>query len=268
MVLDIWLVLSLLLLGAFVGFAAGLLGVGGGGIMVPALTSLFLYFGVPATEVVRLALGTSMASIIVTSTSSVRAHHSKNGVRWEIVKSMAPGMLLGSFAMTFLVAKLNSAFLAIFFSAFMAYVSLQMFFNIKPKPDRELPRAPALFFSGSFIGGISALVSIGGGSLTVPFLTWHNVKLTNAIGTSAALGLPISIAGTIGYLVSGWGQVSPNAYTYGYIYLPAVALISSVSYFTAPTGAKMAHQLPVARLKKIFGVLLIALSIKMLVSVI
>lgn len=265
--IDTWLIVSLLLLGCFVGFVAGLLGVGGGGIMVPVLTSLFLYHGTPVENVVHLALGTSMASIIITSISSVRAHHAKNGVLWNIVKIMAPGMLVGSFAITFVVSHLNSSYLAIFFSVFMAYVSLQMFLNIMPKPERKLPGKPVLFLAGSGIGGISALVSIGGGSLTVPFLTWHNVKLTNAIGTSAALGLPISVAGTMGYIISGWGHTSADGLTFGYIYLPAVFLISSISFFMAPFGARLAHKLPVPRLKKIFAVLLIALSIKMLVSV-
>ncbi|MDH4262524.1 MAG: sulfite exporter TauE/SafE family protein [Spirochaetia bacterium] len=265
--MDLWFIISLLLLGCVVGFAAGLLGIGGGGIMVPVLTSLFLANGFGVEKVVHLALGTSMASIIITSISSIRAHHSQNGVLWGIVKNMAPGILLGAFSTTFVASYLNSMYLAIFFSIFMAYVSLQMFLNIKPKPDRKLPGKVGLFSAGSVIGGISSLVSIGGGSLTVPYLTWHNVKVTNAIGTSAAIGLPISIAGTFGYIVNGWGNSSPDKLTLGFIYLPAVFLISSVSFFLAPYGAKLAHNLPVAKLKKIFAILLIALSIKMLVSV-
>jgi len=266
--LDYGLVFSLLLLGCVVGFIAGLLGVGGGGIMVPVLASLFLAYGMGSEKVMHFALGTSMASIIVTSFSSVRAHQSKNGVMWKVVQYMAPGMLCGAFFVTFVVSILKSMYLAIFFSFFMAYVAIQLFLNLKPKSDRTLPGKACLFTAGAGIGGISSLVSIGGGSLTVPYLSWHNVKMTSAIGTSAALGVPISLAGTAGYIINGWGNASRDGMTFGYIYVPAVLLISSVSFFTAPLGAKLAHKLSVPKLKKIFGLVLFALSIKMLISVV
>jgi len=266
--LEIEWVLLFLLLGAFIGFMAGLLGIGGGGIMVPVLTSIFLYQGVPVEKVVHLALGTSMASIVVTAISSLRAHNAKNGVIWKIVKRMAGGIILGAFLATYLVSYLSSVYLAIFFAIFMAYVSLQMFLNKRPKPNRVLAGSSGLFMAGSGIGAISALVSIGGGSLTVPYLAWQNIEIKKAIGTSAAIGLPLSIAGTLGYLINGWSTSSPQEYILGYVYLPAVLLISATSFFTAPYGAKLAHALPVVILKKIFAVLLIILSIKMLASVI
>jgi len=262
-----WL-LSFLLLGSFIGFMAGLLGIGGGGIMVPVLTAIFLQQGIPVKDVVHLALGTSMASIVVTSISSLRAHNARGGVIWKVVNRMAFGIILGAFLATFLASSLSSAYLAIFFALFMAYVSLQMFLNKKPKPARELAGGVGLFMAGSGIGGVSALVSIGGGSLTVPYLTWQNVDVKKAIGTSAAIGLPLSIAGTLGYLINGWERAIPHDFIFGYIYLPAVLLISSTSFFTAPYGAKLAHKLPVPVLKKIFSILLIILSIKMLASVI
>ena len=266
--LEIEWVLSFLLLGAFIGFMAGLLGIGGGGIMVPVLTSIFLHQGVPVEKVVHLALGTSMASIVVTAISSLRAHNAKNGVIWHVVKRMATGIILGAFLATFLVSYLSSVYLAIFFALFMAYVPLQMFLNKKPKPSRALAGSTGLFMAGSGIGAISALVSIGGGSLTVPYLAWQNIEIKKAIGTSAAIGLPLSLAGTLGYLINGWSNSLPQEFIFGYIYLPAVLLISTTSFFTAPYGAKLAHMLPVPTLKKIFSVLLIMLSIKMLVSVI
>ncbi|MDH4200352.1 MAG: sulfite exporter TauE/SafE family protein [Spirochaetia bacterium] len=265
--IDIWFIIFLLLLGGIVGFFAGLLGIGGGGIMVPVLTSLFLAYGKPVDTVVHLALGTSMASIVVTSISSMRAHHKKNGVQWDIVKSIAPGMLLGAFAATFVASSLNSKYLAVFFSIFMAWISAQMFLNVKPKSHRALPGKISLFSAGCLIGAISSLVSIGGGSLTVPFLTWNNVRVTNAIGTSAALALPISLAGTLGYILNGWGKISEDPGTIGFIYLPGVIIISSVSFFMAPLGAKAAHKISVDTLKKIFALLLIALSLKMLAAV-
>lgn len=261
-----WIV-AFLVLGAVVGFMAGLLGIGGGGIMVPTLTTIFLAQGVPVDQVVHMALGTSMASIVMTSFASMRAHHKKGAVQWDVVKFMAPGVVIGTFAATFLAAYMKSAQLAIFFAVFMAYVSIQMAIDKKPKPSRQLVGSKGLFGGGMFIGIISALVSIGGGSLTVPFLVWQNVDLKRAIATSAAIGFPLSIAGTLGYILNGMLHSEGSGLMLGYVYFPAVVLISLVSFFTAPLGAKMAHSLPVGKLKKIFALLLMALSIKMLTSV-
>ncbi len=265
--MDIEWLLAYLLLGAFVGFFAGLLGVGGGGIMVPMLTTLFAAQGFPREHLVHVALGTSMAAIVLTSISSLRAHHAHGAVRWDIVKGIAPGVLLGTFAGTFVASRVDNAPLAIFFACFMAYVSIQMILNVKPKPSRELPGPGGLFGVGGVIGGISALVAIGGGSLSVPFMTWCNVKMQNAIGTSAAIGLPIALAGAAGYLINGWGSDGLPAWSVGYVYLPALVLVSGVSTFTAPVGARLAHRLPVATLKKIFAAVLILLSAKMLHTV-
>ena len=260
-------VLLFLLLGCVVGFMAGLLGIGGGGIMVPILTSIFLAQGILVENVVHLALGTSIASIIVTSISSLRAHNAKGGVIWSVVKIMAPGIIVGTFIATSLVSHINSFYLALFFSIFMAYVAMQMFLNKKPKPTRTIASKTGLVLASSGIGAISALVSIGGGSLTVPYLLRQNVDIKKAIGTSAAIGLPISVAGTLGYVINGWDSYSAGSYTYGYVYLPAVLLISIASFFTAPYGVKLAHKLNISTLKKAFSLLLIILSTKMLVSV-
>jgi uncharacterized membrane protein YfcA len=267
MLLEIQWILSFLLLGAFVGFMAGLLGIGGGGIMVPVLTTLFIYQGVPVEKVVHLALGTSMASIIITSLSSMRAHNAKDAVIWNIVKVMSLGIVLGTFVATFIAVNISSLYLALFFSLFMAYVSGQMFLNKKPKASRKLAGSSGLLFAGSGIGAISALVSIGGGSLTVPYLIWRNIDIKKAIGTSAAIGFPISIAGTAGYIINGWAATSGSEYTFGFVYIPAVLLISAASFITAPYGARLAHKLPVTSLKKVFALLLILLSLKMLFSV-
>ncbi|NMG45964.1 TSUP family transporter [Aromatoleum toluvorans] len=260
---DVWW-LSYLALGAFIGFFAGLLGVGGGGIMVPVLTSLFIAQGMPKESVVHLALGTSMAAIVMTSIASLRAHHKHGAVRWDVVRYIAPGIVVGTFAATFVASRIASKPLAIFFACFMAYVSLQMLANIKPKPSRDLPGPLGMSTVGMGIGGVSALVAIGGGSLSVPFMTWCNVKVHHAIGTSAAIGLPIALAGTVGYLVNGWGAPGMPALSVGFVYLPALVLISAVSTWTAPVGARLAHRLPVATLKKIFAGVLMLLSAKML----
>ncbi|MBS0345585.1 MAG: sulfite exporter TauE/SafE family protein [Proteobacteria bacterium] len=261
-----WLA-AYLALGAGVGFFAGLLGVGGGGIMVPMLTTLFAAQGFPREHLVHVALGTSMAAIVITSISSLRAHHAHGAVRWDIVKGITPGVLAGSFGGTFIASRVATAPLAIFFGCFMAYVSVQMILNVKPKPSRELPGAAGLAGVGGVIGGISALVAIGGGSLSVPFMTWCNVKMQNAIGTSAAIGLPIALAGALGYLINGWGAPGLPEWTVGFVNLPALVLVSLVSTFTAPIGAGLAHRLPVATLKKIFAALLVLLSLKMLHTV-
>lgn len=261
-------VLIFLLLGTFVGFMAGLLGIGGGGIMVPILTTIFLALGVSLDNVVHLALGTSMAAIIITSLSSLRTHHAMNAVSWLIVRQMVPGILIGTFLATFIAPHVSSLYLAIFFSLFMFFVAIQLLIGAQPKPSRKIQGQANVILAGSGIGSISALVSIGGGSLTVPYLLWHNITLKHAIGTSAAIGFPLSIAGTLGYVINGWESNINQDFTFGFVYLPAVILISATSYFTAPYGAKCAHKLPIMTVKKIFSVLLILLSLKMLFSII
>ena len=268
MLIEPEFILAFLLLGTIVGFMAGLLGIGGGGIMVPVLTSLFLALGMPLEKVVHLALGTSMASIVVTSISSLNAHRIRGAILWDYVKGMSPGIIVGTFMATYVVALASSLALAVFFSMFMGFVAIKMLTDKKPTLHEKPTGRNHLFAVGSGIGAISALVSIGGGSLTVPYLVWRNIDIKKAIGTSAAIGLPISVAGTLGYVVNGWSNTSLHEYILGYVFFPAVVLISITSYIFAPLGAKMAHRLPVPILKKIFAVLLIMLSIKMLLSII
>ncbi|MDO9599504.1 MAG: sulfite exporter TauE/SafE family protein [Azoarcus sp.] len=263
---DLWW-LAYLALGGAVGFFAGLLGVGGGGIMVPMLTTFFIAQGFGHDQVVHLALGTSMATIVLTSVTSLRAHHARGAVRWDIVRAITPGIVLGTFGGSFIASRVDTVPLAIFFACFMAYVSFQMLLNVKPKPARELPGMSGMTATGLGIGGVSALVAIGGGSLSVPFMTWCNVKVQHAIGTSAAIGLPIALAGTLGYLINGWSATGTPPLTLGYIYLPALVLVGVVSIFFVPYGATLAHRLPVATLKKVFAGVLILLSLKMLYGV-
>jgi uncharacterized protein len=253
-----------LLLGMVAGFFAGLLGVGGGAIMVPVLALMFAAQGFPDAHLMHLALGTSMATIVFTSISSLRAHHQHGAVIWPIVKNIAPGIVVGTLAAAQIVALVPTRPLAIFFALFIAYVAVQMILNIKPKPSRQLPGKGGMFGVGAFIGGISALVAIGGGSLSVPFMTWCNVKVHQAIGTSAAIGFPIALAGTVGYMISGHGATDLPAGSFGFIYLPALAATVIASMLVAPFGAKVAHSLPVPTVKKVFAGMLILLLIKML----
>jgi uncharacterized membrane protein YfcA len=258
-----WL-LGYALLGAVAGFFAGLLGVGGGAIMVPVLALMFAAQGFPEAHLMHLALGTSMAAIVFTSISSLRAHHAHGAVIWPIVRTIAPGIVVGTLAGAQLAAAVPTRPLAIFFAAFIAYVAVQMILNVKPKPSRDLPGRAGMFGVGAFIGGISALVAIGGGSLSVPFMTWCNVRMHHAIGTSAAIGLPIALAGSVGYMITGYAAAGLPTGSFGFIYLPALAACVLTSMLVAPLGAKAAHRLPVATLKKVFAGVLVLLLAKML----
>lgn len=259
-------IITYMVLGLFIGFVAGLLGVGGGGIMVPVLTSFYAMQQVPGEQLVHLALGTSMGAIVLTAISSIRSHHKHGAVLWPVALRMTPGVLVGTFVGTWFATYLPTKILAVIFAVFMGYVSLQMALNIKPASSRQLPGSAGLCGAGGVIGGISALVAIGGGSLTVPFLSWCNVTIQKAIATSAAVGLPIALAGSLGYMINGGGEALPPG-TVGFVNFPAVIFISGVSFFTAPLGARLTHRLPVRLLKKIFAVLLLGLSLKMLSTV-
>jgi uncharacterized membrane protein YfcA len=259
-----WWLLGYIALGLFSGFVAGLLGVGGGAVMVPILTMLFAAQGFPQTEVLHLALGTSMATIIFTSISSARAHHAHGAVLWQVVRGIAPGIVVGTLAAAQFAVRVPTRPLAMFFCAFIAYVAVQMMLNIKPKPSRELPGMAGLTGAGLVIGGVSAMVAIGGGSLSVPFMTWCNVQVQKAIATSAAIGFPIAVAGTIGYLIGGYGHPGLPSGSVGFIFLPALGCMLVASMLTAPIGARLAHRLPVPTLKKAFAGLLVVLAGKML----
>ena len=261
--MTIWW-LGYIALGAFAGFFAGLLGIGGGSVMVPLLVMMFAAQGFPTGEVMHLALGTSMAAIFFTSISSVRTHHAHGAVLWPIVARITPGIVLGTLIGTHIASLVPTRVLALIFTVFICYVSVQMILNVKPKPHREMPGVIGTSLVGAFIGGLSCLVAIGGGALSVPFMTWCNVKMQHAIGTSAAIGLPIAVAGALGYLINGWGAPGLPEFTAGFIYLPALVLVSAMSSLTAPIGARLAHRLPVAVLKKVFAGVLIVLSAKML----
>lgn len=258
---------SFLILGIFTGLFAGLFGIGGGGIMVPVLTLIFIKLAFPSEHIVHMALATSMAAIVPTAIASLRAHHRRGAVLWRVVINITPGLLLGTFVGTFFASYLSAKPLAIFFSCFMVLVAWQMLANRKPKPSRNLPSAVVLNAVGTGIGSVSALVAIGGGSMTVPFLVWANVTLPVAIGTSAAVSLPIALAGSFGYVINGWTLANLPQYTLGFIFWPAVLAMASSSFFTAPLGARLAHSLPIPLLKKLFAGLQIILSLQMLVTV-
>ncbi len=269
--MSLELVLLFLGVGAVVGVLSGLLGIGGGLILVPFFSTVFIVLEFPSQTIFHYALGTSMACIVITSLFSLRAHQRKQGVLWYYVKSMALGVVLGAFMATFVVAQLKSTALMLIFSLFLVFVAWQMLTgNATQQVSTQAPKVSniELMSISTIIGAISAVVSIGGGSLTVPYLAFRNVPLKQAIGTSAALGFPISLAGSLGYIYNGPAMIWQHQWplTLGYIYLPAVLLISTVSVFTVGVGANLAHSLPVKSIKKIFACLLILISIKVLVT--
>ena len=263
--MEWWLIY--LLTGAFVGFFAGLLGIGGGLIIVPVLITVFSAQDFPADRIIHLALGTTMATIIFTSAASLRTHHQHGAVNWQIVKNITPGIFLGTFAGAALASSMTRQLLSLIFVIFIFYAATQMLLQFRPSPMFQLPEKIGMLLVGCIIGTLSSLVAIGGGLLSVPFLTLCKVKLQHAIGTAAAIGFPIALAGTAGYVVNGYLQLEPlPPYSLGYVYLPALIWLVLASMLTAPLGAKLTHSARTAILRAIFVVLLYGLGIRMLVS--
>lgn len=263
--LDLLLIVELGVLGLCTGFLAGLLGIGGGMLMVPFLTYILGARQVAPDLAVKMAIATSMATIVFTSVSSVRAHHKRGAVRWDIVQRLAPGIVIGGFAASLGVfALLKGSSLAIFFALFVSFSATQMFLDKKPAPTRQMPGTAGQLAAGGVIGFLSGLVGAGGGFVSVPFMTWCNVAIHNAVATSAALGFPIALANVVGYAVGGQAVQNLPPASLGYIWLPGLAVIAVCSVLTAPLGAKAAHKLPVKQLKRVFASLLFCLAAYML----
>ena len=258
--------LAYLGIGLAVGFFAGLLGIGGGAVLVPVLVFAFAAQGLSPEHVVHMALGTSMATIVFTSVSSMRAHHAHGAVDGAIARAMAPGILTGSLGAALLAGLIEKRPLALMFTILVFYAATQMLFDLRPKHTRELPGPAGLFAAGSLIGGVASLLAAGGAFLCIPFLAWCSVPLRRAIGTAAAVGLPIAMAGTLGYAIQGLRVEGLPPYSVGFVYLPAMVLVVATSMLAAPLGARMAHRLPVKRLRVIFALLLYVLATRMLVS--
>ncbi|GBU15336.1 UPF0721 transmembrane protein [Polaromonas sp.] len=265
MILEPLIIFELAVLGIATGFLAGLLGIGGGMLMVPFVTIILTHQNVAPNLAVKMAIATSMATIIFTSLSSVRAHHKSGAVRWDIVKRLAPGIVVGSIIGSLGVfALLKGSYLAIFFGLFVSFSATQMFLDKKPKPTRHMPGTGGQLAAGGFIGFLSGLVGAGGGFISVPFMTWCNIPIHNAVATSAALGFPIALANVLGYAISGQSVENLPANSFGYIWLPALLVIAVCSFATAPLGARTAHKIPVSQLKRVFACILYVLAAYML----
>lgn len=248
-------------MGAIAGFLAGLLGIGGGMIMVPFMTMILTAKGFHEDVVVKMAVATSLATICFTSLSSVRAHHQRGAVLWPVVRLLSPGIVLGSLIGAQLAVAMPTQMLSLFFALFVAYSATQMLLDKKPKPSRTLPGKLAMLGMGHVIGLISSLVGAGGAFVSVPFMTWCNVKIHQAVATSAALGFPIALAGTLGYVWAGWSLPAMPEGAVGYLYLPGLLIIAMASMSTAPLGARTAHRMDIRPLKRAFAFVLYALAI-------
>ncbi|MDP2143717.1 MAG: sulfite exporter TauE/SafE family protein [Gallionella sp.] len=258
--------IAYLALGAVAGFLGGMFGIGGGTILVPVLLMLFEAQHFSPEISMHLALGSSMAIILFTAAASMRKHHQHGAVNWRVVFGITPGILLGAALGALFASSVSPRFLAIFFTLFVYFAATQILLDVRPHASRQLPGKTGLSLAGTFTGWLSTLVSVGGGIIVVPFLIWCNVPLRHAIGTAAAIGFPIAVGGTLGYIVTGWQSTLPSPHL-GYVYLPAVLGCAFASVITAPLGAKTAHKTNVAILRKLFALLLLALATKLLFNV-
>lgn len=258
--------LIFLFAGALAGLLSGLFGVGGGLIIVPILSFVFASMAFPEQHIMHMALGTSLATIIFTSISSARAHHQNLNVNWMVVRRISLGIVLGTLLGTALAASTETLWLKVIFAIFVFAVATQLTLDVRPDAKRSLPSTLVTNLFGVIIGVVSSLVGIGGGTLSVPFLIYCNTTVKHAIGTSAAIGFPIAVAGTLGFVYQGWMVNQLPAYSLGYVYLPAFIGIALMSTLIAPFGAKLAQHLPANMLKKAFAVLLYLISLKMILG--
>jgi uncharacterized membrane protein YfcA len=218
-----------LAIGVVVGFAAGLLGIGGGMVMVPLLVFVFHAQGFAEEHTLHLAMATAISTIVFTSASSMRAHHAFGAVHWPTVRAMAPGILAGAFVAASIAGIIPTRPLAIVFALLVFYAATQMLLDLRPQGTRPLPGRAGLFCAAAVIGGVSSLLSAGGAFLSIPFLAWCGVALRTAIGTAAAIGFPIALAGSAAYVIQGLRVEGLPDWTLGFVYLPAVALVAAPS---------------------------------------
>jgi uncharacterized membrane protein YfcA len=241
------------LVGTASGILAGLFGVGGGTIIVPALLLCFQWQGVLPELQTHMAIGTSLAAIFITSISSTYSHHRVGAVQWPIAWWLTPGIAAGVWAGAYLAAQLQGLNLQRLFGVFCWVIAAQMWFGWQPQGNAQVPGKGGLSLAGIIIGGVSALFGIGGGSLTVPFLCWCRVRMQEAVATAAACGFPLALVGALGYAYQGWGNASLPDHAFGYVYLPAMLGVGIASVPCARLGAKLAHYWSASTLKRIFA---------------
>jgi uncharacterized membrane protein YfcA len=262
---DPWLVAQLLALGLVTGFLAGMLGVGGGMMQVPFVTMILSGKGVGSALAVKMAIATSMATIMFTSLSSLRAHARRGAVRWDLVRGMSGGIVAGGLvAGAGVFALVKGPWLAAFFALFVGFSATQMLLDRKPRPTRQMPQLPGQVALGGAIGLLSGLVGAGGAFIAAPFMTWCNVPMHQVVATTAAIGFPVALASTAGYLVAGASLPAALPGAFGYLYLPALVVVAAASVTMAPLGARAAHRLDVVTLKRRFALVLYLIAAYML----
>lgn len=255
-----------LALGAFIGFFSGLLGIGGGSAMVPILAFIFAAKGYPTEHALHLALGTGMATVIFTSATSAISHHRHGAVNWPMVRALAPAIIIGSLGGALLTGYLSARMLSVIFTVLIYALATHLLLGGKTEPGGAKPRTLVTWIAGIVIGALSSLAALAGSVMIVPFMVRHGATIHGAIGTAAAVGWPLALAGTVGYFISGLGKTGLPAYSIGYVYLPALVCIVIAGVLMAPLGARIAHRTPGPTLKKVFAVLLYILATKMLVT--
>jgi uncharacterized membrane protein YfcA len=253
-----------LVVGSVAGLLAGLFGIGGGLVIVPVLVITFGLMGISEQVLTHMALATSLTTIIFTSISSVKEHHQHGAVDWVLVRWIGLGIIIGTAIGVLLLAGVAGETLQLAIGIFALLMAAKMAFDLNPGSQRKVPGIPGLITSGSIIGFGSAWFGIGGGSFTVPFLTWVNVPMKRAVATAAACGLPIAITGAVGNVFTGWGNVDLPEWTTGFVYWPAVLGIALTSVPCARVGAKLAHKLEAKLLKRGFALLLLIVGLKFL----
>lgn len=251
-------------MGAIAGTLAGLLGIGGGIIIVPVLALVFSHQGVAPAVIMHVAIGTSLATIVTTSLSSIRAHQRRQAIDWRVFRMITPGVLLGGVLGALIARQLDSETLRLVFGVFMILVATQMAVSRAPPAHRQLPGAAGTGVAGVLIGTVASLMGVGGGSMSVPFLAWCNMEVRRAVATSAAIGLPIAVSGTTSFVYTGWAVENLPPWSVGYINLPAWLGIVIASTLFAPAGAALAHRIPPVLLKRIFALFLYLLAVRML----
>jgi uncharacterized membrane protein YfcA len=252
----------LLLAGTVAGILAGLLGIGGGVVIVPIVTLLLESQGVDRALGIKVAIGTSLATIVVTAMASVYTHHRKGAVDWGLVRVMGPAVFVGSLGGAWLADIVPGEVLYLAFVVFLFAVSAQMALG-RVSAHRGLPPRAGLAAVSFGVGGVSALMGIGGGAMHVPFLSFCGVAVKRAIATAAAVGLPLAASGTLGYVVGGLDESGLPAASLGYVNLPIFAAVVAASLVFAPLGAQLAHRLPDLVLRRGFALFLFLLASRM-----
>jgi len=250
-------------IGIIAGYLAGFLGIGGGFVVVPALTLLFLRDAATAPLAIHMAVATSLATMLVTSLSSILAHQRRGAIRWPLVRSLAGGLIVGAALGALIADALAGEALVRVFGMFAVLAGLQLIVARNPEGERPLPGQPGISLVGVVIGAISSLIGIGGGALTGPWQLWHGIRAQNAVATSAACGYPIAIAGTLSFIALGW-QDGLTGDLLGYVHLPAFAGIALTSALAAPLGAATVHRLPPRLVRRLFGIFLVLVGARML----